>query len=310
MAKNSAARFASTAIFPWVRAAMIVILVVTPSLISAAEWRGGGGLYSRLLFSDNIDLSPPGFERSGAVLQVLPFVSLVGTGRRATASIRYAPSVLMYPDSGDRNNIYHVLDARTKLDLVPDYLALSIDAKANQVLASSIGSAGFDGIANPDAYRQTASIRVTPSLTLPLLSGQYASLRIEPGLGSVFEASTSGDEGTRTATRDSRVRIVSGPAFASTSWSIDWRQRIFDVDTDEGVGSLRVNYATRFGSRYSLNAQVGFDDGTYVSSTGETRGLRWLLTGRWTPTARTSMELGGGRAYYGPLGRGELFPSA
>lgn len=269
----------------------------------ASDWRGNFGVRSSFIFSDNLFLSSTDPE-SGGVVQLRPFVSSTRDGNRVRVRFNYGPSALWYPSQTELNDVRHVLDASVRTELIERYFFLDVVAKANQALINPRVNAGFDSIANSDAFAQTASINVTPRIVLPVAAGRVATVRVSPGVGAVWSASTAeSDDRGRTPVTDSRVTVTSGSMFTTVPWSIDWRRQLFDADTDQGFGRFDTRVGYIFNARYRTDLVLGYDDGDYVANNGESRGARWELWFRWTPKPTSRFEIGAGQAYYGNLFR-------
>lgn len=276
----------------------LVLAVVTDAL---GSWRGTAGLRTELSYTDNLFLTAED-EEAASILQIRPYVSSTRQGNRVQARFNYGPALLVYPGNDELNDVRHTLGARLTSELVERYLFLDVFANANQVLVDPRARAGFDGLRNPDAFTQQASIRVVPRLILPIMAGRFATVRVTPGLGYSFTASSADDnDGLRTPTSDTSVRIVSGPMFSNTPWSIDWRRRIFDADTNEGIGSFTTRVGYIFSPRYRFDVVLGYDESTdaFRADDGETRGVRWETIFRWTPNTRANFEFGYGERYFG-----------
>ncbi|WP_296900231.1 TIGR03016 family PEP-CTERM system-associated outer membrane protein [Thiohalocapsa sp.] len=281
----------------WLTAAL-VLLPVTETL---ASWRGNTGLRASAILSDNIFLDSDDGE-SGSVLQVRPYINSSRRGSRVDSRLSYGPAFVWYPAHSELNDIRHTLSARLSAELIERYFFVDVRADANQALIDPRVNSGFDRFANPDAFTQRASLRVTPRVRLPILGGRFATVRIEPGLGYELTASTADDgDGFRTPTRDTRVRITSGPMFTNAPWSLNWRRQVFDADTDQGVGELygRVGYV--FSPRYRLDLILGYDESrdAFRTGGGDTDGFRWETIFRWTPNTRARFEFGMGERYFG-----------
>ncbi|HBG95297.1 MAG TPA: TIGR03016 family PEP-CTERM system-associated outer membrane protein [Chromatiaceae bacterium] len=285
---------------------LVPILILVLGLMFSAQlmgssWRGDSGVTGRFIFSDNIFLSATDTQ-SGGIVQIFPFVSLTRGGNRVRVNFNYGPSALWYPGNTELNDIRHVLDASVRTELIERYFFLDVVAKANQVLINPEVNAGFDGIANSNAFTQTASISVTPTIILPVADGRFATVRFSPGIGAVATASTAGSgNGAQTRVEDQRLSIVSGPMFTTVPWSLSWRRRLFDSDSNQGFGQFSGRVGYIFSPRYRTDLILGYDSGDYTASDGNSRGTRWEWLFRWTPKPSSRFEIGAGQAYYGNL---------
>jgi uncharacterized protein (PEP-CTERM system associated) len=284
------------------RIAAILTIALVSGAATADPIIARAGVLSRLIFTDNLFLNREGKE-SDVILQLLPNISGGRAGSRANYRFYYGPSLLFYGGGNSNlNRMFHVLQADGAVQLIDEYLGLRASARANQNLVNpNQDRAGFDAVGNPDAFAQTASIRITPVIRLPIRS-DYAVVQIEPGIDYVFSSDTAdgrsnqGDVGSR-----SSISVRSGEYFSRTTWSVIWRANVFNT----GNSGSRTNYETLYGTvsyRVDRNWQIeglaGYDNGSYASQ-NDTRSPRWRITPTWTPSANTTLAFGYGRRYEG-----------
>jgi uncharacterized protein (PEP-CTERM system associated) len=283
------------------RFCVVLTLVCAGATDASGSWRGTAGLRTGVVFTDNLFLTNDDKE-SGTILRLRPYVTSSREGNKLQARFSYGPNFLYYPGNDDLNDVQHTLGARLDAELIERYLFLDVRANANQALINPRDRVGFNALGNPDAFAQRASFRVTPRLVLPVFGGRFASVRISPGVGYSFTASTADDnDGLRTPTSDTSVRIVSGPIFTNTPWSINWRRQVFDADEDRGIGSFTTRVGYIFSPRYRFDVVLGYDDSNdaFRARDGKTSGARWEAIFRWTPNTRARFEFGGGERYFG-----------
>lgn len=300
------------------RIAAILIVALVSGAATADPIIARAGVLSRLIFTDNLYLTPEDKE-SAVILQLLPNITGGRAGRRANYRYYYGPSVLFYGGgNSDQNRVFHVLRADAAAQLIDEYLGLRVSARANQNLINPNpigvgqnpggvrrGGAGFDAISNPDAFAQTASISITPVIRLPIVRSSYAVVQIEPGINYVFSTDTADGRGNQgTGGSQTSVSVRSGDYFNRTAWSVVWRANVFDT----GNGGDRNNYQTLYGTvsyrinrRWQIEGLAGYDNGSYGSygSQNDTQSPRWRITPIWTPSANTTVALGYGRRYEG-----------
>lgn len=265
---------------------------------SAAGWRATPGLTGRVFFTDNLFLTSDNKESDTAV-QVIPSISAQRKGRRVQARFAYAPSMLLYTNNGDLNNVYHILQANLDTELIERIFFLDVSANANQGLINPRSRAAFDAVNNPDAFTQTASVRVTPDIRIPVARGEYVKVRLRPGLNFSFVADTAGgDRNDGVGGQDSRINVTSGRFFTRMPWSINYRKRVFDSDTNDSFGRLDGKVGYRFNPRIRADVTLGYDKGRY-DARDENSGFRWRLQGTWTPKQRTLLSVGIGEAFFG-----------
>jgi uncharacterized protein (PEP-CTERM system associated) len=283
-------------------ALLAVTLMASPAV---GDWRGAGGLSGSVIFTDNLFLSSEDTE-AGGVIRMRPFISSSRSGNRVRTRFDYGPSVLFYPGHSELNDVQHTLQASLNMEVIERYFFLDMRATANQALIDPRVNSRFDAIGGNDAFAQQASVAITPRVELPVLDGRFATVRISPGVGSTWTASTGDtNDGLRTGTQDSSVQVVSGPMFTTVPWSVNWRRRVFDTDDGEGFGSFDTRIGYILSPKYRLDLILGYDDGrgTFRAADGGTSGGRWETRFLWTPVPRAQFELGVGERFFGDVYR-------
>jgi uncharacterized protein (PEP-CTERM system associated) len=285
------------------RALLISTLIFSLALPAhAGRWRTAKGLTINSDTSSNIGLNSVERERD-TVIRIRPSLSASRQGGRGSLRFSYGPSVNYYVGGTQSNRIRHRLRANGNAELIKEIFFLRMSATADQRLIDPAGRSGFDGVSNPDSVTQTFGIRITPDLRLPLVRGDFATIRISPGINYSFTAdsadSADGGDGIRRGGRTTRVNIRSGRFFTRMPWSINYRNDVFDLDSDDSWGRASGTIGYRFSRQYQVNFTVGYDSAQIDSGRSDGSGFRWRGTLIWVPTTRTSLSLGFGEAFFG-----------
>lgn len=277
-------------------------LLVLSASEAVARWTASPGLSGRFFITDNLFLTPD--QREGDIgLQVVPSISARRTARRVQVRFAYGPSLVAYANNPDLNDVSHVLQANVDTEIVRRVFFLEIGANANQNLIDPARRATFDSLGDPEASTQTASIRVTPIIHLPLVRREIGEVNIRQGFAYSFAGETAeGETNSGTGGQDTQIDIDSGSLFTRMPWSINYRRRVFDTGTNERFGRLDGSVGYRFDPRLRADLTLGYEEGRFETS-DDNGGLRWRITGTWTPTTRTSLSLGIGQAFFGTDGR-------
>jgi len=283
------------------RALVFAVLVVAGfagPVGAEPRWTTSGGFSSRLFYTDNLFLSPRN-EQSEAILQLTPFLSADRRGARASARVRYGPSIRLYADESSLNGVDHVLQANGDVEIVKNIFFLRGSATANQALINPGRRAAFDTLTDPDASTQFLTLNLTPSLRFPLGTGRYAQMSVDTGFSYVFTEDTADgreDQGVRS--RQVSARVQSGPYFTRMPWSIGYRNDIFNTDDNDSFGRWDGRVSYRFSPRYLGYLNLSYAEGDYAS-TRDNSGVGWQVGFTWTPTPRTSLTAGYGQAFFG-----------
>jgi uncharacterized protein (PEP-CTERM system associated) len=291
------------------RSLCLAVFFVAYNAVAADGWRGSVGLRTGLDFTDNVFLSQTD-PKSDAILLLQPFVNSTWQSRISSAQIAYGPQITLYANNGDLNRTWQYLSAVGSTQLVEDYVGLTIAASANPTVADQgTGAAGFDPVANPQAWTQTASFSITPTIRFPLRAGSFATVTFNPNINWVGYGSTSGGgfgatDASRTLGSASSLSVVSGTYFQRFTWSLNYSNTLFDPNYSAGIGSAWGSLAYRLTNQYQLGLVLGYDDqyannGAAAASIDQGGGIRWQPRFTWTPDEDTSATIGVGQAFYG-----------
>jgi uncharacterized protein (PEP-CTERM system associated) len=281
------------------------------SVVAADGWRGSAGLRAGVDFTDNVLLSQRNPE-SDAVFLLQPFVNSTWQSRLSSAQLAYGPQFAVYVDHSDLNRAWQYLRAVGSTQLVEDFVGLTVAAQANPTVANQgIRAAGLDPVANPDAWSQTASFSITPTIQFPLVRARdFATVKFNPNINWVGYGSTDGRNGlgatdaSRAFGSASTLSVVSGSYFQRFVWSINYSNTLFDPDYSAGIGRVWGSLGYRFSNKYRVDLILGYDDqyannDAAAASIGQGGGIRWQPRFTWTPDEDTSATFGVGEAFYG-----------
>ncbi len=301
--------------FRVVQAALRVAVCSVPLLLASTAAVGDGprsnlGVRTVLNFTDNVLLTQANPE-SDVVLQVQPYFNSSWQGRVSSAQLAYGPQFAIYANHGDLNRTWQILQATGTTEVVKDFVSITATAQASpNIVNQGIATAGFDTVANPNAYTQTASFSIVPTFRFPLLRvGDYASVNFSPGLNVFASGSTA--EGAGPAASSSfgsatSLSLTSGSYFYRMPWSLNYQGNLFDADTGAAYQQVGGQIGYRINARYRLDLLLGQDSqnvgsGFSNASTGRNLGdgIRWQPRLTWTPNAYTSAAIGIGHAPYG-----------
>jgi len=276
--------------------AVLLSLVALPA--SASRWMFDKGLDIQSVTTGNVDLAGTD-QQSDTVIRARPYLGIRRISGRTKARLFYAPDVRWYLQGTRDSKIGHTLRADSSTELVKRAFFLRLSARASQVLTDPASRAGFDNINNPDAYTQSFVFSVIPDFRLPLVNHKYASARFSPGVNYGFTADAAGGQSGLSQTGSTtRLDIVSGPYFNRMPWYLRYRNDVFDVNREDNWGRLDAGVRYRISANYSLNLSLGYDS---LRTEGQDNqgGVRWHTTATWSPTARTSLSVGVGEAFFG-----------
>lgn len=268
----------------------------------AGRWVTTKGLTIDTDTTSNVGLDRVDRE-SDTVLRIRPSLGLKRRGGRISMRMIYAPEARFYLQGTNSDHLWHRLRLTADAELVKNIFFLRIKANAGQALIDPASRVGFDSINNPDAFTQSFSLRIIPDLRIPLMRGEFARIRIRPGINYTVTADSAGGEGgINRGGSTTVVSVTSGNYFARMPWSLDYRNDVFDVDSDDNWGRASGTLGYRFDERYTVRFTFGYDSfqsDRAVDSDRQGDGFRWRTTLEWNPGPRTAVTLGIGEAFFG-----------
>ena len=282
----------------------LAALAMAPVAGHSADWRITPGLSLIAIYTDNVDLAPPGEEQESFIGGIQPMLSVHGGGGgRIKLNFDWAPIIPRFStDTGvpGLNDVRHNLQAGAKAELYENHLFLDATASAGQALTLS------DGIVT------TSSLTASPN------TSQYYSYSLNPywrqhfaGYGDMLLGYQYSDVLYDSNLSDSgsgswNASFSSGREFPRLPWVLTYNRE--DVQYAGGSGpdtsdqtfeSYDLSASYPINRLFALNASVGFDNNTYASGGDDTSGPSWSAGGTWTPSPRTSLSLGYGGSYWG-----------
>lgn len=277
--------------FHLVYIALIVALLATLGLppAHAGDWRLTPRLSIQENYTDNVDLAPPGEERSDLVTQINPGLSLRGEGARVDVNLDYTMQNLRHKrdDIGDSTN--HQLQAGGDLELVKQMLFVNARATASQQNRDNRGTVATSNISNTGNREDVYTFSITPVFRHHF--GKYADTQVSTSYdwvenGGDDDASTSGGF---------QAGVSSGRYFARAPWSISYSTRTLDSAEDGGDNEFEslsgtLNYV--FSRRYSAFTTVGHSRNDTNNQDIDESGIIWSVGLNWTPSPRTSFSGG------------------
>jgi len=246
-------------------------------------------LYTGVTYSDNIDLAPTGQEQSDIVISVVPGLSILREGGRASFTLDYQVLGLLYVNNSDRNDLFNQMRTSGMAELVPESLFLEADASYYQRSTASDSSLGQDLVSRPGEFSNVLTYRLSPYARSRF--GNYASTDLRYDYWNI---NYQGDSGIDSENHRIGLRINSGDAFRRFGWSLRYDRA--QVDYNDGTATEFQNYWGRLraniSEQLSLYAEAGRDNDSSDDTNQSSRrsGNRWRVGVLWTPTNRTSME--------------------
>ncbi|CAH1906388.1 conserved hypothetical protein [Candidatus Nitrotoga sp. HW29] len=278
------------------------ILLMYPAYSTAAEWKIVPRLNLLETYTDNVTLAERGQEKSDFITQIMPGVSLSGTGARLKVNVNYTMQNLFYANENNRNRTVHQLNAKENAELIKNFFFLDSTANISQQNISLLGplTTNNENITNNRTTIKTYSI----SPYIQHNFSNFASAQARYSHNAVY-ADTGGL--SESQSDNILLNLTSGSAFSTLGWGLNYSKQKIDrlgtsinglnrsVENERSTANLRY----RVSSRFSLTGTGGYQKFTYQSITGKSAGAFWTTGFVWTPGERTSIAANTGKAFFG-----------
>jgi uncharacterized protein (PEP-CTERM system associated) len=260
---------------------------------SAADWTVSKGATAKLTFTDNSKLSEGG-EESKVTTSISPRISFAGKGARA--SVKFNGS-FQIDDRGKGSQSFNPrIQSDGNAELVEDLLFIDADFKASQFAINPFRSSGVESGSDSGNVTTTYSYSVSPYIKKRLKG--YADFLARYTYDEVIHAEDNlGDSAAQTV----NLSLDSGREFSRVSWGLDGEARKVHAKEgdDSDFKSADANMGYRFNRKWSVNASAGREWNDFTSVQSDDDGKRWDLHAIWTPSPRTTLDIGYGQRFFG-----------
>jgi uncharacterized protein (PEP-CTERM system associated) len=278
-----------------VHGVLALALLLSSGVACSAEWTNSAGVTASVVFTDNVGLRESNTE-SDLIPTIAPYWSISGRGGRANFDMTGTSELQDVGGSRQANSLSY--QAHADAELIEGIFFIDADATAAQNAIDPLSASSTDGLNDTTNTTTTYSVSLSP----------YVIGRIKRFAN--FEARFTYDYVTNdeidngdTRSRDLDVSLTSGTEFGDVIWGITGSNRTTESQggssTDDS--SLNVNLGYQLNRSWQVNGLVG-KEWTDFTSNGDTGGINWELGAIWTPSIRTSVDVGYGRRFSGPTG--------
>lgn len=264
---------------------------------AAADWKFTAGVGATETYTDNVALTSSGNKQSDFITSITPTIGVKKEGARLKVDAQYSLENLFYAQDSARNNLYHHLNAHANAELLEHELFLDAAASITQAAISPLGASGTD---NRNATNNITNVR-TFSLSPYWLHrfGTTAALNVRDTVSSI-------NNGTNTISNSTNntlsAGLASGSAFGRVSWGLNFSQQHANYQDRSNVTLTTTSASLGYllTPRMRLTGTVGNESNQFATNSGTAPGgAFWNTTASWSPSVRTSIDLGYGHHYYG-----------
>lgn len=273
------------------------LLVVLPA---QAQWRVTPSLSITETLTDNANRGSS--QRNGRLItEVNPGISAYGQNRYLQLNANADASLFGYLGGGRgnarRNRLQY--DATGRLKVIDEFMYVDATARSSTQAISAFGLLGQEARYNNENVADVSSWSISPNIHQRL--GNFANVSLRYTLNGV-DADRS-RFGSSTA-HGPQFDLTSGRSWKNLGWNLRYAKQ--DVDNKQFADTSSENVL--FSAHYALSrtlrltGSVGYDRFDFDSLGGDTAGRSWSAGFAWRPTARTKLEMSGGRHFLGNTG--------
>lgn len=270
----------------------ILVLLSLPACAIPAEWTVVPSVRTRLSYTDNMNLAPPGQARGEFTTEVSPGIAVDANGPGLTLRLDYSLQKTLHTHQADRST--QQLDASGHADLVRDWLSIDARAGISQQNMSAFGPQLLDPSQTTGNSSTVRTTSISPVLRHYFHGLATAQLRYD------YQRVSSG---RLLGVRSDGLNLQLTGDNGGQGWNWDLRADRKNIDdavlppvtmTDT---ALTLSYPVN--SRLSTFATGGYEKSDYHSTGRQPQGRYGSLGGNWTPSPRTRVSASVGRRYFG-----------
>ena len=249
-------------------------------------------------YSDNVNLSPPGSERSDLITAISPALRLTRYGARLTTNVDYSPQLLFYARGTSGTQVRNYLDATLNATIIENFLTFDALASIAQTNVSPFGTLSNNSVNNSANRAETRTYSFGPTLR-----SHYGS-DLTYSAGYHFTASSS-DNNAYSANRTSQLfgQFQSGTSLRDLGYGLDASR------SDQSYGgngeivqeTAGVTLTYVLTPSFHLRGRIGYDRDSYPT-TGQPDLKSASYSGGfdYEPSRHTQLNVQFGHRYFGP----------
>ncbi len=272
---------------------LLAAAIALQSSAFGGQWFITPALSISEIYSDNINLSPAGSERSAFVTQISPAISILRTGSRTNLNLTYQMQNNINQGGNGGVNINNQLFAIANSELVRNRLFLNASSTISQQNIVNTGPVTTNNINATGNRTDVYTFSVSPVWT-PQLHG-YANGVIRLGYDLV---NTSTGATGNSNTYSLNAQLQSGYKFSNIAWRMGYNDTYSDRSQGGNVRFQNYDGEIRyyFSRRYAVFISAGNSSNTFLSNTNTNQNGSYYLAGlAWTPSNKLAVESGYGK---------------
>ncbi|MBR9912433.1 MAG: TIGR03016 family PEP-CTERM system-associated outer membrane protein [Gammaproteobacteria bacterium] len=291
------------------------VLLAAGTCPAGAAWEATADVSVAETYTDNRCLSESD-EKGEWITSLTPQAALQGESARASLSLQASVemnsqnnkrgecSSSRFGDDGDNDRVNPRLSANGSLEVIRQMFFIDASASARQNAIDSFSSFSDSNLSARGNRNTTYSYSVSP----------YFVSRIKDFADVTLRASYSDQSNTARAVddsaRESANLSIQGVSGSRLSWGLngnysreDYNESQLLPGEENELASASATLGYQISRKWQVNATAGEDFNEFSTISNDIEGGFWDVGVNWTPSARTSVNLGYGDRFFGDTQR-------
>ena len=261
-------------------------------------WRLTSSIGVDETYSDNINLSPAGTERSEFVTSISPTIHLTRLSPFVTANFDYSPQYLIYARGTNGNQLRNTLSAAANAQVIQNLLTFDAAVNVSQQNVSPFGTQSANTVNGSDNRAETRTFSFGPTLR----SRFDKDFSYEAGY-RFFQSSADNNAYSTNHTSQFFGNVQSSTSFRNLGVGADVNR------TDQGYGGSNSIVTETAGTTltyvvtqaFHLRGRLGYDRNSYpTTGQPDLKGASYSGGFDYQPSQHTSLNVQVGKRYFGP----------
>ncbi len=278
---------------------MILAAFITCSVdASAAKIDLDAGVYSELLWTDNVDISVIRRD-SDTYLLVNPYIRFSRDGNRIKANMDYQAKATVYSQHSGMNDLQHMFRGDLGIEIIRDRFFTDVYVAQESEVINANEAISFDGLFYGANTTEKYTAQVSPRGSIPItgdvgidFSSKHGKIIYDHGIDNIEEHQAYASLGT-------------GGRSAKFNWGVNASKQYTQTGNDypSEYEQIDVSASYPFFSRIMLNGKIGEKRevlSSYINRSWD-RDVVWQGSLIYALSNKTRFEIGGGKDLYSDL---------
>ncbi len=272
-----------------------VLCIALPVALHAANWTVTPRINVKETYTDNVSLSPSTLKKDAFITELTPGVTVRGEGRHLDLFLDFRYQKLIYAGDRDRDSENQQLQFEANTEVLPQIVFFDARSTISRQTVNSSGTLSTEAGSTTGNTTTVKTYELSPFIKHHF--GAYAD-----GEFRVSANRESMDTGQESDALEFSTDFAGGRRFANLPWTfrssrefVDNKGGASDFDLLDVDGEIRpvIN------RRWSVLAGINYKDNDFGATSKKESGFSGRLGGVWHPSARTEVEAGINRQFFG-----------